>query len=71
MLPSLNFLKEKNLSDITHAQKEATEVVFRKKNIPFRSFEIIRRLLGVAQLPLTRNEDFKIDLLDFALDTLR
>ena len=43
MLPSLNFLKEKNLSDITHAQKEATEVVFRKKNIPFRSFEIKKR----------------------------
>ena len=43
MLPSLNFLKEKNLSDITHAQKEATEVIFRKKNIPFRSFEINKR----------------------------
>ena len=43
MLPSLNFLKEKNLSDIMYAQKEATEVVFRKKNIPFRSFEIKKR----------------------------
>ena len=37
----------------------------------FRSFEIIRRLLGVAQLPLTRDEDFKIDLLEFAIETLR
>ena len=25
------------------AQKEATEVVFKKKNIPFRSFEIKKR----------------------------
>ena len=38
-----NILKSKSLSDIIYAQKKATERVFRKKNIPFRSFEIIKR----------------------------
>ena len=37
------FLKNKNLSNIIYAQKKATENVFRKKNIPFRSFEIKKR----------------------------
>ena len=37
------FLKKKNLNDILYAQKKATENIFRKKNIPFRSFEIIKR----------------------------
>ncbi len=43
ILPSLNFLKNKNFSNIIHAQKRATEVIFKKKNIPFRSFEIKKR----------------------------
>ena len=37
------FLKNKNISKIIHAQKKATENVFRRKNIPFRSFDIIKR----------------------------
>jgi glucose-6-phosphate isomerase len=43
VLPSQNFLKNKDLSNIIFAQKKATETVFKKKNIPFRSFEIKRR----------------------------
>ena len=37
------FLKNKDIKQIMFAQKEATEVVFKKKNIPFRSFEIKKR----------------------------
>ena len=37
------YLKNKNLSKIIYAQKKATENVFKKKNIPFRSFEIKKR----------------------------
>ena len=37
------FLKNKDINQIMFAQKEATEVVFKKKNIPFRSFEIKKR----------------------------
>ena len=33
-------LKNKNLSQIIQAQKQATEIVFRRKKIPFRSFEV-------------------------------
>ena len=33
----------KKISDIIYAQKKATENVFHKKKIPFRSFEITRR----------------------------
>ena len=40
---SKNYLKNKNLSDIIFAQKKATENIFRKKKIPFRSFEINKR----------------------------
>ena len=40
ILPSQNFLKNKKIQNITYAQKKATENVFTKKNIPFRSFEI-------------------------------
>ena len=40
---SHNFLKNKKISDIVYAQKKATETVFKKKNIPFRSFEIFKR----------------------------
>ena len=43
ILSAKEYLKSKNLSDIIYAQKKATERVFRKKNIPFRSFEIIKR----------------------------
>jgi glucose-6-phosphate isomerase len=43
LLSSQKFLKNKNLSEILHAQKKATENVFSKKNIPFRSFEIKKR----------------------------
>ena len=41
--PKNEFLKYKNLSQITIAQKNATENVFKKKNIPFRTFEIKKR----------------------------
>ena len=43
LLSSHKFLKNKKISDITYAQKKASENVFRKKNIPFRSFEIKKR----------------------------
>jgi len=43
ILPTHNYLKNKNLSKITLVQKQATENVFRKKRIPFRSFEIKNR----------------------------
>ncbi len=43
ILPDLKYLKGKNLSHITYAQKKATEIVFDKKKIPFRSFEVIKR----------------------------
>ena len=43
VLPSHGFIKNKSISEITHAQKKATEKIFTKKNIPFRSFEIKRR----------------------------
>jgi glucose-6-phosphate isomerase len=42
-LPSHKFLKSKKISNIIYAQKKATENVFNKKRIPFRSFEIMRR----------------------------
>jgi len=37
------FLKGKKVSDIIYAQKQATQNVFLKKNIPFRNFEILDR----------------------------
>ena len=43
ILSTKNYLKNKNLQDIIFAQKKATENVFNKKNIPFRSFEIKKR----------------------------
>ena len=43
ILPSLNYLKNKNLYQIKSAQKKATETVFRKRNIPFRSFKVLLR----------------------------
>ena len=43
ILTSHSFLKNKNIYKIMAAQKIATENVFNKKNIPFRSFEILNR----------------------------
>ena len=43
ILSSHQFLRNKNVSQILYAQKKATEKVFIKKKIPFRSFEIKRR----------------------------
>ena len=42
-LSTKDYLKNKSLQDIIFAQKKATENVFNKKNIPFRSFEIKKR----------------------------
>ena len=42
--PSIQkFVQNKDLSQILYAQKKGTENVFKKKKIPFRSFEIKRR----------------------------
>jgi len=43
ILASHNFLKNKNIDQILYAQKKSTENVFKKKNIPFRTFEIKNR----------------------------
>ena len=43
LLPNKNYLKNKNVNEILYAQKIGTENVFKKKNIPFRSFEIKKR----------------------------
>ena len=43
ILDSHNFLKNKKLEKILDAQRFATENVFKQKNIPFRSFEILNR----------------------------
>ena len=43
VLPSQKYLRNKDVSKIIFAQKKATENVFKKKNIPFRSFEINKR----------------------------
>ena len=43
ILGSKKFLRDKRLLDMTYAQKQATENVFRRKGIPFRSFEILKR----------------------------
>ena len=43
ILSSQKFLKNKSLSKILYSQKKATENVFFKKKIPFRSFEIKKR----------------------------
>jgi glucose-6-phosphate isomerase len=43
ILSKQKFLKNKDVNQIIYAQKKATENVFRKKNIPFRSFEIKKR----------------------------
>ena len=43
LLKSHNYLKGKNLQDISYNQYFATQSVFKKKNIPFRSFFIEKR----------------------------
>ena len=43
ILSSHKFIKNKNIKDIISAQKKATENIFAKRNIPFRSFEIKKR----------------------------
>ena len=40
---SHNYLKNKNINQILYAQKIATEKVFHKKKIPFRSLEVFNR----------------------------
>ena len=43
ILPFYNLIKNKSAADIIFAQKKASEDIFKKKNIPFRSFEIKKR----------------------------
>ena len=43
ILAPFNYLKNKNLDQIIFSQKTATQNVFLKKKIPFRSFEVINR----------------------------
>ena len=43
VMSSQKFLRNKNFSQIIHSQKKATENVFKRKKIPFRSFEIKKR----------------------------
>jgi glucose-6-phosphate isomerase len=43
ILNSHSYLKNKNIHKIIMAQKNATENVFKKRNIPFRSFEVLSR----------------------------
>jgi glucose-6-phosphate isomerase len=43
ILSTHNYLKNKNVDQIVYAQKNATENIFKKKNIPYRSFEVIDR----------------------------
>ena len=43
LLQSHLFLKNKSLNDILRSQKKATENIFMKKKIDFRSFEILKR----------------------------
>ena len=43
ILSTHKYIRNKKFCDILHAQKMATEKVFNKKKIPFRSFEILNR----------------------------
>jgi len=38
-----SILKKKNINEIVNSQKSATENVFSRKNIPFRSFKVLNR----------------------------
>ncbi len=43
LFDKFSILKNKNLSQIIKAQRHATQTVFKRKKIPFRSFEILSR----------------------------
>ena len=43
LMQNKRYLKNKYINEILFAQKKGTENVFKKKNIPFRSFEIKKR----------------------------
>ena len=43
ILESKKYLKNQNLSEILQAQEKSTQNIFRKKNIPFRSFNIKKK----------------------------
>ena len=43
LMNNYSILKNKNINKILESQKKATENVFRREKIPFRSFEIINR----------------------------
>jgi len=43
LLKPYQFLKNKSLYKLINAQMEATRIVFEKKKLPFRSFEILNR----------------------------
>ena len=43
LFDKFSILKNKNLHQIIHAQRLATQSVFAKKNIPFRTFEVLNR----------------------------
>ena len=43
MFDKFSNLKKKNLNQIIQSQRQATKVVFNRKKIPFRSFEVINR----------------------------
>ncbi len=43
LLSSFSFIKNKNLSQIKEAQRMATENIFSKKKIPFRTIEIVNK----------------------------
>ena len=43
MIDKYSLLKNQNIYKILESQKKATENVFRREKIPFRSFEIIDR----------------------------
>ena len=43
LMNNYSILKNKNINKILESQKKATEIVFKREKIPFRSFEIINR----------------------------
>ncbi len=43
ILSNYNYLKRHSLQSIKQAQKQATKKVFKIKNIPFRSFEVLKK----------------------------
>ena len=51
ILPTHDYLKNKDLNQIIYAQKLATEKIFLEKKIPFRSFEInLRNEITLGEL---------------------